>query len=148
MHHAARAVLWQATGKAAVRHGQVVQDFGLLAVNRDDADLKQAGRALNKMLDARQLWDYEADDPSETEARDAVADARKFLSTCAVKFQLSFPLAGGPHERIHARVHGCCAPGAQALLRAVGRGDTDAHGNAVSLDFESRGCGWTPAESI
>ena len=89
MHHAARAVLWEATGKAAVRHGQVVQDFGLLAVNRADAEMKLAGRALNKMLDDRNLWDYEADNPSEDQARDAARVAREFLSVCVVK--LGFP---------------------------------------------------------
>jgi len=91
MHHAARAVLLGVAGTAPVRHDKVIQEFGLLAVKQDDAELKDAGRAINRMLTNRNIWDYEAANPTEQQAKDAISVARSFLTVCAAKFGLSVP---------------------------------------------------------
>lgn len=91
MHHAARAVLLAVAGTAAVRHDKVIQEFGLLAVKQDDAELKDAGRAINRMMTNRNIWDYEAANPTEQQAKDAASVARSFLAVCAAKFHLQAP---------------------------------------------------------
>lgn len=53
--------------------------------------MHHADRAINTMMDDRNLWDYEADDPPPQEARDAVSVARVFLETCAAKFGFPAP---------------------------------------------------------
>jgi uncharacterized protein (UPF0332 family) len=49
MFHAARAVLFEATGNAPKRHDGVIQQFGLLVRDLDDA-LRVAGKAFTNSL--------------------------------------------------------------------------------------------------
>ena len=48
MFHAARAVLFQATGSAPKTHDRTIQQFGLLVRDFDDA-LRAAGKAFNEV---------------------------------------------------------------------------------------------------
>lgn len=91
MHHGARAVLLAENGFAPSDHGAVVRKFGLLAKERDDQELKVAGRVINKMMEDRRVADYECENPGEAEARDASGKARVFLETCATTFGFSLP---------------------------------------------------------
>jgi uncharacterized protein (UPF0332 family) len=50
MFHAARAVLFKATGNAPKRHDGAIQQLGLLVRDLDDA-LRKAGRAFNAVKD-------------------------------------------------------------------------------------------------
>jgi uncharacterized protein (UPF0332 family) len=82
MFHAARAVLFQATGSAPKAHDRTIQRFGLLARDLDEA-LRAAGRAFNALKDERNAADYdEAIALSAEEARDALRAAIDFLATC------------------------------------------------------------------
>lgn len=87
MFHAARAVLFRATGDAPHRHDRVIQQFGLLVRDRDGG-LRAAGKAFNEIKDERTAADYDATmSPSADEARDAVAAADLFLAVCGAFFQ-------------------------------------------------------------
>lgn len=86
MFHAARAVLFQAAGRAPKRHDGVIQQFGLLVRDMDDA-LRAAGRAFNEVKDERTAADYdETIVPSPEEAREALLAARNFLTLCGVRY--------------------------------------------------------------
>jgi uncharacterized protein (UPF0332 family) len=86
MFHAARAILFKATGNAAKRHDTVVQRFGLLVRNLDET-LRSAGKALNEVKDERTAADYdETIVPSPEEAREALQAAVGFLAVCGVHF--------------------------------------------------------------
>ncbi|WP_158924953.1 HEPN domain-containing protein [Acidisphaera sp. S103] len=87
MFHAARAVLFQAVGSAPKRHDGVIQQFGLLVRDLDDA-VKVAGRAFNEVKDERTAADYdETIVPSPEEARDALLAATDFLAICGVRYR-------------------------------------------------------------
>jgi uncharacterized protein (UPF0332 family) len=86
MFHAARAVLFHATGSAPKRHDGVIQQFGLLVRDMDDA-LRAAGKAFNEVKDERTAADYdETIVPSPGEAREALMAAEKFLAICGVRY--------------------------------------------------------------
>jgi len=86
MFHAARAVLLQVTGNAPRRHDKVIQQFGRLVRDRDDA-LRAAGRALNQIKDERNDADYnEAVTSSPQDGRDALNAAGAFLDVCGVRY--------------------------------------------------------------
>jgi uncharacterized protein (UPF0332 family) len=86
MFHAARAVLFQATGNAPKRHDRTVQQFGLLVRDLDDA-LRAAGKALNEIKDERTAADYdETTVLSPEEARDALRAAADFLTVCGARY--------------------------------------------------------------
>jgi uncharacterized protein (UPF0332 family) len=88
MFHAARAVLFQATGDAPRRHDRAIQQFGLLVRNLDDA-LRTAGKALNEAKDERTAADYdEAIVPSPEDAREVVRAAVDFLAACGARYGL------------------------------------------------------------
>ncbi|HXA20986.1 MAG TPA: HEPN domain-containing protein [Acetobacteraceae bacterium] len=93
MFHAARAVLFQVTGRAPKRHDPAIQQFGLLVRDLDDA-LRAAGKAFNEVKDERTAADYdETIVPSPDEARDALRAATGFLAVCGAHygFRLSCP---------------------------------------------------------
>lgn len=80
MFHAARAVLFKAAGIAPKRHDGVIQQFGLLVRDLDDA-LRTAGRASNAIKDDRTAADYdETILPSPEETREALRSAVDFLA--------------------------------------------------------------------
>ena len=86
MFHAARAVLFQATGSAPQRHDRTIQQFGLLVRDLDDA-LRAAGKAFNEVKDERTAADYdEAIVPSSEDARDVLRAAVDFLAVCGVRY--------------------------------------------------------------
>ena len=86
MFHAARAVLFQVTGRAPKRHDQAIQHFGLLVRDHDDA-VRAAGKAFNEVKDERTAADYdETIVPSSEEARDALLAATDFLAICAGRY--------------------------------------------------------------
>jgi uncharacterized protein (UPF0332 family) len=86
MFHAARAVLFEATGDAPKRHDRAIQQFGLLVRDRDDA-LRAAGKALNDAQDERTDADYdEAIAPSPEEAREVLRAAVDFLTACGARY--------------------------------------------------------------
>ena len=86
MFHAARAVLFHGTGDAPKRHDRVIQQFGLLVRDMDDA-LRAAGKAFNEVKDERTAADYdETIVPSPEEARDALLAADNFLMICGVRY--------------------------------------------------------------
>lgn len=86
MFHAARAVLFQATGNAPKRHDRVIQQFGLLVRDLDDA-LRAAGKAFNEIKDERTAADYdETIVSSSEEARDALRTAANFLTVCGARY--------------------------------------------------------------
>jgi uncharacterized protein (UPF0332 family) len=86
MFHAARAVLFQATGNAPRRHDRVIQQFGLLVRGLDDA-LRAAGRAFNDAKDERTAADYdEAVVPSSEEARDVLRAAVDLLAVRGARY--------------------------------------------------------------
>ena len=88
MFHAARAVLFKVAGSAARRHDGVIQQFGLLVRDLDDA-LRASGRALNEVKDERTSADYdETIVPSPDEAREALQKAIGFLTVCGEHFGL------------------------------------------------------------
>lgn len=87
MHHAARAVLMAVNDVAPIRHDKVIQEFGRLAFIRNDAELKLAGRAINEMMDKRNIWDYEAGGATAAQAREALETAVSFLNVVAEKFR-------------------------------------------------------------
>ena len=88
MFHAARAVLFKATGSAAKRHDRVIQQFGLLARTLDDR-FRAAGKALNGLKDERTAVDYdETIVPSPEQAREALHAAVGFLAVCGPHFGL------------------------------------------------------------
>ena len=93
MFHAARAALFKTTGQAPKRHDVVIQQFGLLVRNLDDA-LRLAGKAFNAVKDDRTAADYdETVVPSPEEAREVMQAAFKFLAICAERFDFRPPLA-------------------------------------------------------
>jgi uncharacterized protein (UPF0332 family) len=86
MFHAARAVLFQAIGDAPQRHDRVIQQFGLLVRNLDDA-LRAAGKALNDAKDEQTDADYdEAIVPSPEDAREVLRAAVDFLAVSSVRY--------------------------------------------------------------
>ena len=93
MHHAARAVLVsRATGADVVgprSHGAVVQEFGRL-VKGGPADVLQARRGLNQLMDERTAADYGVTfvaNPADALA--AVGRAIAFLDVCRAAFGMS-----------------------------------------------------------
>jgi uncharacterized protein (UPF0332 family) len=89
MFHAARSVLFQATGSAPKHHDRAIQQFGLLVRNRDDS-LRTAGKAFNEVKDERAAADYdETIMPSPEEARETLAAAVLFLAVCGEHYGLS-----------------------------------------------------------
>jgi uncharacterized protein (UPF0332 family) len=91
MFHAARAVLFQATGAAPRRHDRVISAFGQL-VRDGDASLRRCGRWLNEVKDDRVDADYNEElDPAVADAEEAAKLARDFLAVC----RASFALGGG-----------------------------------------------------
>jgi uncharacterized protein (UPF0332 family) len=88
MFHAARALLFQDTGTAPMRHDRVIQQFGLLVRDLDDA-LRAAGKAFNEAKDERTDADYdETIVPSPDEARAAMRAAADFLAVCGRHYRL------------------------------------------------------------
>ncbi|PPQ31856.1 HEPN domain-containing protein [Rhodopila globiformis] len=88
MFHAARAVLFHAAGRAPKRHDGVIQQFGLLVRDGDDA-LRATGKAFNEVKDERTAADYdETIVPSPEEAREALLAAGSFLAVCGVRYRL------------------------------------------------------------
>ncbi|MDR3532646.1 MAG: HEPN domain-containing protein [Rhodopila sp.] len=86
MFHGARAVLFHAVGSAPKRHDGVIQQFGLLVRDLDDA-LRAAGKAFNEVKDERTAADYdETIVPSPEEAKDAHLAAANFLAICGVRY--------------------------------------------------------------
>jgi uncharacterized protein (UPF0332 family) len=86
MFHAARAVLFQATGSAPKTHDRTIQQFGLLVRDLDDA-LRAAGKAFNEVKDERAAADYnDTVLPSAQEARDALQAAVGFLAACGTRY--------------------------------------------------------------
>jgi len=86
MFHAARAVLFKATGSAPKRHDGAIQQFGLLVRDLGDA-LRMAGKAFNEVKDERTAADYdETIVLSSDEAREALRAAVDFLAICGVRF--------------------------------------------------------------
>ena len=86
MFHAARAVLFLATGGAPKTHDRTIQQFGLLVRDLDDA-LRAAGRAFNEARDERTAADYgETHAPSPEDARDAVRATVAFLAACCARY--------------------------------------------------------------
>jgi uncharacterized protein (UPF0332 family) len=82
MFHAARAVLFKATGDAPKRHDSVIQQFGLLARDLDEA-MRASGRAFNAAKDDRNAADYdEAVLSSPEDAHESLRSARDFLTVC------------------------------------------------------------------
>ena len=78
--------MFQAVGRAPKRHDGVIQQFGLLVRDMDDA-LRAAGRAFNEVKDERTAADYdETIVPSPEEAREALLAARNFLALCGVRY--------------------------------------------------------------
>ena len=89
MFHAARAVLFKATGNAPKRHDGAIQQFGLLVRDLDDA-LRRAGKAFNEVKDERTAADYdETIVPSPEEARETLMAAIDFLAICGVRYGFS-----------------------------------------------------------
>ncbi len=85
MFHAARAVLFNAAGGAPKRHDSVIQQFGLLARDLDEA-MRAAGRAFNAAKDDRNAADYdEAALSSPEDARESLRSARDFLTVCQAR---------------------------------------------------------------
>jgi len=92
MFHAARAVLFQVAGDAPKRHDTVIQRFGLLARDLDEA-MRAAGRAFNAAKDNRNAADYdEAALSSPDDARDSLVAARAFLSARQTRHGFDPPL--------------------------------------------------------
>jgi uncharacterized protein (UPF0332 family) len=86
MFHAARAVLFKATGSAPKRHDGVIQRFGLLVRDLDQA-LRTASRAFNEVKDERTTADYdETIVPEPEEAREALQAAVQFLTVCGAHY--------------------------------------------------------------
>jgi uncharacterized protein (UPF0332 family) len=86
MFHAARAILFQATGSAPTRHDRAIQQFGLLVRDLDDA-LRAAGKAFNEVKDERTAADYdETIVSSSEEAHDALRAAVDFLTVCGLRY--------------------------------------------------------------
>jgi uncharacterized protein (UPF0332 family) len=86
MFHAARAVLFQATGSAPKTHDRTIQQFGLLVRDLDDA-LRAAGKAFNELKDERTAADYnDTVMSSAQEAGDALRAAVDFLATCGKRY--------------------------------------------------------------
>ena len=86
MFHAARAVLFKATGQAPKTHDQTIQQFGLLVRDLDDA-LRAAGKAFNEVKDERNEADYnETVIPSPDEARHTLEAAVDFLDLCGGRY--------------------------------------------------------------
>jgi uncharacterized protein (UPF0332 family) len=86
MLHAARAVLFQAIGGVLKRHDRLIQQFGLLVRDLDDA-LRAAGKALNEIKDERTDADYdEAIAPLPEDAREALRAAVDFLAVSSVHY--------------------------------------------------------------
>jgi len=88
MFHAARAVLFQASGAAPHRHDRVIGAFGRL-VRDGDASLRRCGRGLNAVKDDRLDADHNEElDPAAAEAEEAAKLARDFLAACCLAFGL------------------------------------------------------------
>ena len=69
-----------ATGDAPKRHDSVIQQFGLLARDLDEA-MRAAGRAFNAAKDDRNAADYdEAAHSSPEDARESLRSAHDFLT--------------------------------------------------------------------
>lgn len=88
MFHAARAVLFKANGHAPKRHDSVIQQFGRLVQDLEDA-IKSAGRACNAGKDQRTSADYdETIAPSPEDAREAQSAAVAFIAVCGTTYGL------------------------------------------------------------
>jgi uncharacterized protein (UPF0332 family) len=88
LFHAARAVLFHAAGRAPKRHDEVIQQFGLLALDMDAA-LQAAARAFNEVRDERTAADYDETIVSSAEdAKQALQAARKFLGLCGARYRI------------------------------------------------------------
>jgi uncharacterized protein (UPF0332 family) len=88
MFHAARAVLFHALGRAPKRHDEVIQQFGLLVRDMDEA-LRAAGRAFNEVRDERTAADYDETVVSSPEdAKEALLAARKFLALSGARYRI------------------------------------------------------------
>ncbi len=84
MFHAARAILFRATGQAPKTHDQTIQQFGLLVRDLDET-LRGAGKAFNEVKDERNEADYNvAIIPSPDEACDTLRAAIDFLNLCGL----------------------------------------------------------------
>ncbi|MBC7633980.1 MAG: HEPN domain-containing protein [Acetobacteraceae bacterium] len=93
MFHAARAALFKTGGQAPKRHDVVIQQFGLLVRDFDDA-IRLAGKAFNAVKDERTAADYdETVLPSPEDAREALQAAIAFLTICAGRFGFGTPMA-------------------------------------------------------
>ncbi len=91
MFHASRAVLFRAVGNAPKRHDGVIQQFGLLVRDQDDA-LRTAGKAFNEVKDERTAAEYdETILPSPEEARETLQAANSFLAICGARYGFSPP---------------------------------------------------------
>jgi uncharacterized protein (UPF0332 family) len=89
MFHAARAVLFKATGTAPKRHDTTIQQFGLLVRDLDEA-LRAAGKAFNEVKDERTAADYdETIVPSPEDARETLRAAVDFLAVCGPRYRFS-----------------------------------------------------------
>jgi uncharacterized protein (UPF0332 family) len=84
MFHAARAVLFKSTGSAPKRHDGVIQQFGLLVRDLDDA-LRAAGKVLNAVKDERTAADYDETISPPEEARSAARAAAQFMAVCRMR---------------------------------------------------------------
>ncbi len=91
MFHAARAVLFKATGQAPKRHDATIQQFGLLVRDLDDP-VRAAGRAFNRVKDDRTAADYdETVAPAPEDAREAREAARDFVAICGARYGFDPP---------------------------------------------------------
>jgi len=99
MFHAARAVLFHATGAASRKHDRVVNAFGR-RVRDGDASLRRCGRWLNAAKDGRMVADYAEDiDPAAEEAEEEAKLARDFLAACRLAFGFDPDLPPGGYPR-------------------------------------------------
>jgi uncharacterized protein (UPF0332 family) len=84
--YADRAVLSKSTGDAPKRHDCVIQQFGLLVRELDDA-IRTAGKTFNLVQDDRTATDYdEGFSLSPGEAREALRAAAEFLELCGARY--------------------------------------------------------------
>ena len=90
MFHAARGVLFQAIGNAPKRHDRVIQQFGLLVRDLDDA-LRAVGKAFNHAKDERTAADYD-----EADRAIIRGGARCIAGGCRLACRLRCPLRVPP----------------------------------------------------
>ncbi len=86
--HSSYFGMFHAVGRAPNRHDEVIQQFGRLVRDMDDA-LRAAGKAFNVVKDERTAADFdETMVPSPDEAREALLATRNFLALCGAKHGL------------------------------------------------------------